>query len=170
MISINKKTLIIISAAILLIIAVVFAYSQMSVDTKLPFDKLKKDMSVEAVHQVLGKPIDSVYDDGTLYYDEYKKVRFCGLVGEIEIRYEEDGTLDNGNWTFSLQDRKDFDSYDKQIEKIKTFFTNKYGRPQDEFDGITIWVDENGYKYQLHISTNSKYDSLPQTISVFFIP
>jgi uncharacterized protein YxeA len=73
MISINKKTLIIISVAILLIIAVVFAYSQMSVDTKLPFDKLKKDMSVEAVHQVLGNPIDSVYDDGALYYDEYKK-------------------------------------------------------------------------------------------------
>lgn len=170
MISINKRTLIIISVAILLIIAVVFAYSQMSVDTKLPFDKLKKDMSVEAVHQVLGNPIDSVYDDGALYYDEYKKVRFCGLVGKIEIRYEKDGTLDNGNWTFSLPDRKDFDSYDKQIEKIKTFFTNIYGKPQDEFDGVTIWVDENGYKYQLHISTNSKYDSLPQTISVFFIP
>ena len=170
MISINKKTLIIISVAILLIIAVVFAYSQMSVDTKLPFDKLKKDMSVEAVHQVLGKPKDSDYYKGVLYQDVYNKVRFCGLVGEIEIRYEEDGTLDNGNWTFSLPDRKDFDSYDKQIEKIKTFFTNKYGRPQDEFDGVTIWVDENGYKYQLHISTNSKYDSLPQTISVFFIP
>lgn len=45
-----------------------------------------------------------------------------------------------------------------------------YGTPQDEFDGTTIWEDENGYKYQLHISTNSKYDSLPQTISVFFIP
>ena len=67
-----KKTLIIISAIILLIIAVVFSYSHFSVDTKLPFDKLKKDMSVEAVHQVLGNPIDSVYDDGTLYYDEYK--------------------------------------------------------------------------------------------------
>ena len=89
MISINKKILIIISAVILLVIAVVFIYSQFSVDTKLPFDKLKKDMSVEAVHQVLGKPEDSVYDDGALYYDEYKKVRFCGLVGEIEIRDEE---------------------------------------------------------------------------------
>ena len=50
MISINKKTLIIISAAILLIIAVVFVCSQISVDNKLPFDKLKKDMSVEEVH------------------------------------------------------------------------------------------------------------------------
>ena len=170
MISINKKTLIIISVAILLIIGVVFAYSQMSVDTKLPFDKLKKDMSVEAVHQVLGKPIDSDYYKGILYQDVYNKVRFCGLVGEVCVKYDEKGVLDNCNWTFSLPDRKDFDSYDKQIEKIKTFFTNKYGKPQDEVDGITIWVDENGYKYQLHISTNSKYDSLPQTISVFFIP
>ncbi len=169
MISINKKTLIIISAAILLIIAVVFACFQISVDNKLPFDKLKKDMSVEAVHQVLGKPIDSDYYKGVLYQDVYNKVRFCGLVGEVCVKYDEKGFLDNCNWTFSLPDRKDFDSYDKQIEKIKTYFSNKCGSPQDEFDGTTIWEDESG-KYQLHISTNAEYDNLPQTIRVFFIP
>ena len=169
MISINKKTLTIISAAILLIIVVVFAYSQFSVDTKLPFDKLKKDMSVEAVHQVLGKPKDSDYYKGVLYQDVYNKVRFCGLVGEVCVKYDEEGILDNCNWTFSLPDRKDFDSYDKQIEKIKTYFSNKCGSPQDEFDGTTIWEDESG-KYQLHISTNAEYDNLPQTIRVFFIP
>ena len=169
MISINKKTLIIIFVAILLIIAVVFTYSQMSVDTKLPFDKLKKDMSVEAVHQVLGKPKDSDYYKGILYQDVYNKVRFCGLVGEVCVKYDEKGVLDNCNWTFSLPNRKDFDSYDKQIERIKTYFSNKCGSPQDEFDGTTIWEDVSG-KYQLHISTNAEYDNLPQTIRVFFIP
>ena len=169
MISIDKKTLIIISAAILLVIAVVFAYSQFSVDIKLPFDKLKKDMSVEAVHQVLGKPKDSDYYKGVLYQDVYNKVRFCGLVGEVCVKYDEKGVLDNCNWTFSLSDRKDFDSYDKQVEKIKTYFSNKCGSPQSEFDGTTIWEDESG-KYQLHISTNAEYDNLPQTIRVFFIP
>lgn len=150
--------------AVILILAIVLI-PIMSKET-CPFEKFKEGMTRKDVREVYGNPYRTSNTDEV---DIYNNISFMGLKGELSVWYDENLTIKYIYWEYELSDGETFADYKKEIEKIKEFYTDKYGEPEDEYKGSILWMDVIGQRYSLYLDNLNLY-STPYTIELEYEP
>ncbi len=147
----NKKAIGIGAAVVLVIIlAIVFVPKLFggSSSNKTPFDKVKLGMTKDEVKKVID--MDDDYDDDTWYDRECKAF---GVEGRLQIVFDYDGVVDRINWYVDEDDCESSKAYDKAVEDIKEYYTDKYGKPEKDGDEYN-WELPMNLEYELEMESD----------------
>ena len=147
---VNMKAVGIVAAVLVVVIlAVVFIPKLFgksgSGKSETPFDGIKLGMTMKEVEKALD--IEGDYSDDTWYKED---VKAFGVEGRLQIVFDYDGVLDRVNWYVDEEDCKTLKQYNKAIEEIEKYYTDKYGEPEKDGDEYN-WELPMDLEYELEL-------------------
>ncbi len=146
---VNKKAIGIAAAVLLVVILAIIIVPKLfdgkGKKNKTPFDGIEIGMTKKEVAKVID--LDSEYDEDTWYDDDREAF---GVEGSLQIVFDYDGTVDRINWYVDEEDCDSPKAYDKAVEDIKEYYTDKYGEPDK--DGVEYnWELPKDLEYELEM-------------------
>ena len=151
---VNKKAIAIVASVLVVaILAIVLVPKLFKDKQKTPFDGLKMGMSMQEVAVALD--IEPEFDESTWYK---RDVEAFGAVGRLQIIFNYDDEFDHVNWYVDREDCSSSKAYDKAIEEIKDYYTDKYGEPEyDPEENEYNWELSMGLEYELEIQDEDEF-------------
>ena len=145
----NKKAIVIAAAVLaVVILAIIFVpklFGEKGKKNKTPFDGLELGMTKKEVAKAIDS--DSDFDEDTWYDDDREAF---GVEGSLQIVFDYDGTVDRINWYVDEEDCDSSKAYDKAVESIKEYYTDKFGQPDE--DGVEYnWELPGDLEYELEM-------------------
>ncbi len=144
----NKKAIGIGAAVLLVIILAIIVVPKLfggSSKNNTPFDDVKLGMTKKEVAKVITTNTD--YEEDTWYDRECKAF---GVEGRLQIVFNYDDEVDRINWYVDEADCESSKAYEKAVEDIKEYYTDKYGRPEVDGDEYN-WELPMDLEYELEI-------------------
>jgi len=146
----NKKVIIILSIAIIVVILGVAFIPKLFNKSEFPLKGVELGVSLDEVVKEFELKDEYVYD-----IDAYKYgVEGFGVEGQLQFCFYKD-KLYMVNWYVNQKGTEE-EAMEKAIEKAKDYCTDKYGKPEktenDDFQEIIyVWELEDGSELQLSV-------------------